>query len=99
MQNDHGPVAGRQARQALGLIVAAPACGTSTEDTQADDTQDTDPNDDDGTDPTDDNPDAAKKYGVMTIPSVKLFKNGEVIDEFVGAQPEEKIKQWLDQKL
>ncbi len=48
---------------------------------------------------TDDNQDAATKYGVMSIPSVKLFKDGEVIDEFVGAQPEATIKQWLDQKL
>jgi len=48
---------------------------------------------------TDDNQEAAAKYGVMSIPSVKLFKNGEVVDEFVGAQPEAKIKEWLDQKL
>jgi putative thioredoxin len=48
---------------------------------------------------TDDNQDAAGKYGVMSIPSVKLFKNGEIVDEFVGAQPESTIKQWLDQKL
>ena len=48
---------------------------------------------------TDDNKDAATKYGVMSIPAVKLFKDGEVVDEFVGAQPEAKIKEWLDQKL
>jgi len=48
---------------------------------------------------TDDNADAAKEYGVMSIPAVKLFKDGEIVDEFVGAQPEEKIKEWLDQKL
>ena len=48
---------------------------------------------------TDDNTDAAAKYGVMSIPAVKLFKDGEVVDEFVGAQPEAKIKEWLDQKL
>jgi len=48
---------------------------------------------------TEHNEEQAGKYGVMTIPSVKLFKNGEVIDEFVGAQPEATIKQWLDKKL
>jgi putative thioredoxin len=48
---------------------------------------------------TDDNADAAAKYGVMSIPAVKLFKDGEVVDEFTGAQPEATIKQWLDQKL
>ena len=48
---------------------------------------------------TDDNSNAAGKYGVMSIPAVKLFKDGEVVDEFVGVQPEATIKQWLDQKL
>ena len=48
---------------------------------------------------TDDNQDAASKFGVMSIPAVKLFKDGKVVDEFVGAQPEATIKQWLDQKL
>ena len=48
---------------------------------------------------TDSNQVQAQKFGVMSIPSVKLFKNGEVVDEFVGAQPESTIKQWLDQKL
>ena len=48
---------------------------------------------------TDNNPNAAAKFGVMSIPSVKLFKDGKIVDEFVGAQPEATIKQWLDQKL
>lgn len=48
---------------------------------------------------TDDNQSAAQKFGVMSIPAVKLFKNGEIIDEFIGAQPEATIRQWLNQKL
>jgi len=48
---------------------------------------------------TDENQSAASKYGVMSIPSVKLFKNGEVVAEFVGAQPESSIKEFLDSKL
>jgi putative thioredoxin len=48
---------------------------------------------------TDDNQVAASKFSVMSIPSVKLFKDGEIVDEFVGAQPEATIKKWLDQKL
>lgn len=48
---------------------------------------------------TDNNQDAASKFGVMSIPAVKLFKDGKVVDEFIGAQPEAKIKEWLDQKL
>jgi putative thioredoxin len=48
---------------------------------------------------TEDNRDAASKLGVMSIPSVKLFKDGKIVDEFVGAQPEATIRQWLNQKL
>jgi putative thioredoxin len=48
---------------------------------------------------TEENQKYAGKFGVMSIPAVKLFKNGEIIDEFMGAQPEETIREWLDQKL
>lgn len=45
------------------------------------------------------NPNTASDYDIMSIPAVKLFKDGKVIDEFVGAQPEAMIREWLDQKL
>ena len=41
----------------------------------------------------------AQQYQVRGIPSVKMFKNGKIIDEFVGAMPEENIKQWLNKNL
>jgi putative thioredoxin len=41
-------------------------------------------------------PDVASAYGVMSIPNVKLFKDGKVVDEFVGALPEGDIRRWLD---
>ena len=41
----------------------------------------------------------ANEYGVMSIPNVKLFKNGKVADEFIGALPEEQVKAWLDKNL
>ncbi|MFA5060913.1 MAG: thioredoxin [Candidatus Pacearchaeota archaeon] len=41
----------------------------------------------------------ASKYSVMSIPSVKLFKKGKIIDEFTGLQPEEKIREWLKLKI
>ena len=44
---------------------------------------------------TDKNQEIATKYGVRGIPNVKLFKNGEVINEFTGALPEPAIKDWL----
>ena len=45
------------------------------------------------------NPKQTEKFSIMSIPSVKLIKNGEVIGEFTGAQPESVIKQWLIEKL
>ncbi len=48
---------------------------------------------------TDENQKQAQKYGVMSIPSVKLFKDGEVIDEFVGAKSETDIKDFLNKNL
>jgi len=41
----------------------------------------------------------AQKYGVMGIPAVKLFKNGEIVDEFVGLRPEQAIREWLDRNI
>jgi putative thioredoxin len=44
-------------------------------------------------------PDIARQYGVQGIPNVKLFVDGEVSDEFVGALPEEMVEQWLRKAL
>ncbi len=38
----------------------------------------------------------AEKYNVMSIPTFKIFKGGEVIDEFVGAQSEEELIKRLE---
>jgi len=37
----------------------------------------------------DDHPSLAAKYGVSSIPSVLIFKNGEVIETLVGLRPKE----------
>lgn len=47
----------------------------------------------------DENKEQATKYGVMGIPNVKLFKNGKLVDEFVGVMPEHEIKNWLGKNL
>jgi len=38
----------------------------------------------------------AIQYGIRSIPNVKMFIDGEVAGEFIGALPEEDIKQWLE---
>lgn len=44
----------------------------------------------------DDNPQTAQEYGVMSIPTLMVFKNGEVTDRFVGVQPKARLQQALD---
>ncbi len=44
---------------------------------------------------TDDNPDIAQKYGIASIPTLILFKDGQEIDRFVGVQPEAVLKEKL----
>jgi len=41
----------------------------------------------------------AAQYGVRSIPNVKLFVDGKVADEFVGALPEHMIEVWLKKAL
>jgi putative thioredoxin len=42
------------------------------------------------------NQELARRYGVQGIPAVKAFRNGEVVDEFVGALPPAAVAQFLD---
>ena len=39
------------------------------------------------------------KFNVTSIPAVKMFKNGEIIDEFTGSLPEASVKTWLDKNI
>ena len=43
----------------------------------------------------DDNPSLAMQYGVQGIPAVKAFRNGQVVDDFVGAQPEPQVRAFI----
>jgi len=43
--------------------------------------------------------DIPQKYGVMSIPTFKFFKGGEVVDEFLGAQPKEAVQQRIEAQL
>jgi thioredoxin 1 len=43
----------------------------------------------------DENPNVAAKYGIMSIPTLLLFKGGEIKDRQVGAAPKQKLQQWI----
>ncbi|MEM4041357.1 MAG: thioredoxin [Saccharolobus sp.] len=48
---------------------------------------------------SDENPDIAARYGVMSLPTVILFKNGEPVDAVLGAVPREEIEYRLKSLL
>lgn len=45
---------------------------------------------------TDSNRDVSIKYGIMSIPTVILFRNGEVTKKFVGLRNEKEFREALD---
>ena len=48
---------------------------------------------------TDIQQDLAVQYGIRSIPTVKLFIDGEEAGEFIGALPENEVRRWLDEHL
>ncbi len=47
----------------------------------------------------DENPGTPGQYGVRGIPTMILFKNGEIVDQLVGAVPKNQIASLLDKAL
>ena len=43
----------------------------------------------------DESPNLAARFGVRSIPSVKAFQDGQVVSDFVGAQPEARVREFL----
>ena len=43
----------------------------------------------------DENPATATKYGIMSIPTLMIFKNGQLASRQIGAQPKQKLEQWI----
>ncbi|MCO0598735.1 thioredoxin [Peribacillus sp. NPDC060186] len=43
----------------------------------------------------DENADTTRKYGVMGIPALILFKDGEIVDQVVGYQPKEALTELI----
>ena len=44
----------------------------------------------------DENGEISSKFGIMSIPAIKIFKDGEVVKEFVGVQSKENLKKELE---
>jgi len=43
----------------------------------------------------DENPQTASKYGILSIPTLMIFKNGEAVSRLMGVQPKEVLKSAL----
>ena len=43
----------------------------------------------------DESPTTAETYGIMSIPTLMMFKNGELASRQVGAAPKQKLEQWI----
>ena len=41
----------------------------------------------------------AQAFGIRSLPTVKLFKNGAVVDEFMGAQPESAVRAMIERHI
>ena len=48
---------------------------------------------------TDDNPQTAAQYNVMSIPTLLLFKNGQVAHQIIGALPKSRLVQEIEPAL
>ncbi|GAB5047423.1 thioredoxin [Thermodesulfovibrio sp. TK110] len=48
---------------------------------------------------TDENPDIATRYGIMGIPTIMFFKDGQRVDQIVGVVPKSILKSKLDSLL
>ncbi len=46
----------------------------------------------------DENPDTPGKYGIRAIPTLIIFKNGEVVDQITGSVTKDVLKEKLEQK-
>lgn len=48
---------------------------------------------------TDENPDIASRYKIMGIPTIMFFKDGEKVDQIVGAVPKPQLKAKIESLL
>jgi thioredoxin 1 len=48
---------------------------------------------------TDDNVETASKYGIRSIPTLLVFKSGEIVDQLIGFRPKSELKRSLEKAL
>ncbi len=47
----------------------------------------------------DENPKVPDKYGVRGIPTLMIFKDGQIAATKIGAMPKQKIKEWIESTI
>ncbi|MEI8033119.1 MAG: thioredoxin [Chlorobiaceae bacterium] len=47
----------------------------------------------------DENPNTAAQFGIRSIPTMLIFKNGQVVDQLVGAVPKNQIAKKIDDQI
>ncbi|MDE1151781.1 MAG: thioredoxin [Micavibrio sp.] len=47
----------------------------------------------------DDNPNAPSKYGVRSIPTMLIFKGGQVVAQTVGSMPKSDLYKWVETSI
>jgi thioredoxin 1 len=48
---------------------------------------------------TDDNVETASKYGIRSIPTLLVFKDGQMVDQLIGFRPKSDLKRSLEKAL
>src|SRR5210317_1964335 len=48
---------------------------------------------------TEEEQETAAQFGISSIPNVKLFRNGQPVDEFMGALPENAVREFIDRHV
>lgn len=48
---------------------------------------------------TDENQEISQAFGIMSIPTLAIFKAGKVVDGVIGAAPKQMLKELLDKQL
>ena len=47
----------------------------------------------------DDNPETPSKFGIMSIPTLMLFKEGKLVSTQVGLQEKSTLKEWINEHI